>query len=80
MNGEPLLLYPEGVLNLNAIAAAIVGLCDGRHTMAEIVAELHSRYAVAPEAIRGEVEEFLIRLRCCGLLYLGPSRDRKGAV
>jgi pyrroloquinoline quinone biosynthesis protein E len=80
VSGEPLLLYPEGVFGLNPTAAAIVGLCDGRHTMAEIVAELGGRYAVPPELLRAEVDEFLDRLRLYGLLCLETSRDRKGAV
>jgi len=81
VSGEPLLLYPEGVLQLNATASAIVGLCDGRRTLAEVVAELGSRYALSPKVLRGEVEEFLNRLHQCGLLSVDwPSRDRKGAV
>jgi pyrroloquinoline quinone biosynthesis protein E len=80
VSGEPLLLYPESVLELNATAAVIVGLCDGYHTPAEIVAELGGRYAVAPEVLRAEVDEFLKRLRERGLLRLEPSRDQKGAV
>jgi pyrroloquinoline quinone biosynthesis protein E len=81
VSGAPLLLYPEGVLWLNATAAAIVGLCDGRRTPAEIVAELGGRYAVHSEVLRGEVDEFIDRLRRCGLLHVDwPSRDRKGTV
>lgn len=68
VSGEPLLLYPEGVLRLNATAGAIIGLCDGRRTLAEVVAELGSRYAVLPEAIRSEVQELLNRLHGCGLV------------
>jgi len=71
VNGEPLLLYPEGVLRLNDTAAAIVDLCDGRHTMVEIVTELAGRYAVPPEVLRAQVDEFLKRLRGCGLLHSG---------
>jgi pyrroloquinoline quinone biosynthesis protein E len=80
VSGEPLLLYPEGVLGLNATAAAIVGLCEGRLTMEEILAELGGRYAVPPEELRAEVDEFLDRLRWYGLLCPEPSRDRRGAV
>jgi pyrroloquinoline quinone biosynthesis protein E len=71
VSGEPLLLYPEGMLRLNKTATVIVGLCDGRHTMAEIVAKIKRRYAVAPEVLWGEVDEFLNRLRECGLLRSG---------
>ena len=33
---RPLLLYPEGVLELEETAEAILFLCDGNSTMAEI--------------------------------------------
>ncbi|HEY7155862.1 MAG TPA: pyrroloquinoline quinone biosynthesis peptide chaperone PqqD, partial [Gemmataceae bacterium] len=74
VSGAPLLLYPEGVLWLNATAAAIIGLCDGRRTLAEVVAELGRRYGVAQEVLRGEVDEFLGRLRQCGLLRSSSER------
>jgi pyrroloquinoline quinone biosynthesis protein E len=77
VSGEPLLLYPEGVARLNVTAAAIVSLCDGRRTLAEIVAELGDRYAVPPETLRGEVEELLHRLHRCGLLL---SLGERGCV
>ena len=34
------LLYPEGMVQLNDSAAEILRRCDGRHTVAEIVGEL----------------------------------------
>jgi pyrroloquinoline quinone biosynthesis protein E len=74
VSGEPLLLYPEGVLWLNATAAVIVALCDGHRTLAEIVTELGGRYAVAPEVLREEVDEFLDRLRQSGLLRFCGER------
>lgn len=39
------LLYPEGVIKVNATAAAILGLCDGRHTAQEIITELNTIYS-----------------------------------
>jgi len=38
------LLTPEMVTVLNGTGATIVGLCDGKRTVAEILAELHGRY------------------------------------
>jgi pyrroloquinoline quinone biosynthesis protein D len=35
------LLYPEGVLVLNPSAAAILNLCDGTRTVADIVSSLN---------------------------------------
>jgi pyrroloquinoline quinone biosynthesis protein D len=53
------LLGPESVVVLNRTGAAIVGLCDGKRTVAEIVAELGQAYAnVAGE----QVADYLARL------------------
>jgi pyrroloquinoline quinone biosynthesis protein D len=38
------LLFPEGVLVPNATAAAVLALCDGESTVAEIAAALAARY------------------------------------
>ncbi len=38
------LLTPEAVTVLNGTAAAVLGLCDGERTVADIVAALHGRY------------------------------------
>ena len=47
------LLAPERISVLNGTGAAIVDLCDGQRTVAEIVAELHGRYAhVAGDDVR----------------------------
>lgn len=41
------LLYPEGMVKLNASAAAILTRCDGEKTLADIVAELEEAYSTA---------------------------------
>ncbi|MBB5956292.1 pyrroloquinoline quinone biosynthesis protein D [Saccharothrix tamanrassetensis] len=52
-------LFPEGVLVLNETAAAVVGLCDGRRTIADIAARLGEDFAgVLPE----DVAELVTRL------------------
>ena len=53
------LLRPETVVVLNGSGADILELCDGRHTVAEIVAELGARYQTVPD---DEVRQFLTRL------------------
>jgi pyrroloquinoline quinone biosynthesis protein D len=61
------LLHPETVVVLNGSAADILELCDGRRTVAEIVAELGARYQSVPD---DEVRQFLTRLvarRCVEL-------------
>jgi pyrroloquinoline quinone biosynthesis protein D len=64
---RPILLHPETVVVLNGSGADILELCDGRHTVAEIVAELGARYQTVPD---DEVQRFLTRLiarRCVEL-------------
>jgi pyrroloquinoline quinone biosynthesis protein D len=64
-----ILLYPETVVVLNDSGAAILGLCDGRRTVAEIVAELGAHYQAVPG---DEVRRFLARLvarRCVELAH-----------
>jgi pyrroloquinoline quinone biosynthesis protein D len=53
------LLAPEAVAVLNSTGATILSLCDGRRTVAEIVAELHGRY---DHVVDDEVRHFLTRL------------------
>src|SRR5260370_38194424 len=62
VSGEPVLLYPEGLLLLNTTGAAIIPLCDGKHTFLEIVMELAAHYNVSPQGLRRHVREYLVRL------------------
>ncbi len=62
-----ILQLPETVVVLHGSGAAILELCDGRRTVAEIVAELGTRYRTVPD---DEVRRFLTRLlarRCVEL-------------
>jgi pyrroloquinoline quinone biosynthesis protein D len=53
------LLFPEGVLVPNKTAAAVLELCDGTATVADITAKLAQRY----EGVRAEdVQNVLMRL------------------
>jgi len=61
------LLLPETVVVLNGSGADILELCDGRRTVADVVAELGVRYGSVPD---DEVRRFLTRLvarRCVEL-------------
>src|SRR5256885_13329014 len=58
---RPILLHPETVVVLNSSGADILELCDGRHTVAEIVAELGARYQTVPA---DEVRRLLTRAVC----------------
>jgi pyrroloquinoline quinone biosynthesis protein D len=63
-----ILLLPETVVVLNGTGADVLERCDGRHTVAEIVAELGARYRAVPD---DEVRRFLTRLvtrRCVELV------------
>ena len=66
--GEAILLYPERGLLLNQSAAAIVGLCDGRHSVAEIAATLAQDRGAPRELVERDVKAFLRELRDRGLL------------
>ena len=57
--GRHVLLTPETVTVLNGTGASILGLCDGRRTVADIVAELRGQYDRVDE---GEIGMFLDRL------------------
>lgn len=57
--GQHVLLRPESVLLLNQTGADILALCDGCHTVAEIVETLHGRY---DRVVEDEVRHFLARL------------------
>ena len=57
--GRHVLLGPETVVVLNPTGADILALCDGGHTVADIVEELGRRY---DRVVDDEVTEFLSRL------------------
>lgn len=59
----------EAIHVLNGTAGAIWQLCDGRHTTAEIAAEVATRFA-APAGIDvlGDVQRILAALQVKGLL------------
>ncbi|MGY1590844.1 pyrroloquinoline quinone biosynthesis peptide chaperone PqqD [Geodermatophilus sp. SYSU D00708] len=61
------LLTPEAVSVLNATAAAVLRLCDGTRTVAEVVAELRDRYdRVDDDEVRGFLDRLAAR-RCVEL-------------
>lgn len=60
------LLYPEGMVALNPTAAQILGLCDGRRTVDEIVSELSGKYESVE--IWADVQTLLAGLAAKGLV------------
>jgi pyrroloquinoline quinone biosynthesis protein D len=64
-NGEePVVLFPEGMIRVQGTGQSILELCDGQHTVAEIVAALSASYTNSdPARIHGEVGNFLEALQ-----------------
>jgi pyrroloquinoline quinone biosynthesis protein D len=60
--GNSVLLFPEGVLELNETAQEILTCCDGR-TVAEIVQALAQEYDIDPQMLGGDVRETLADLQ-----------------
>ena len=60
--GEPVLLFPEGLLQLNAAAHAILTRCNGQLTITAIISSLSSEYATSDAALRGDVLDCLNQL------------------
>jgi pyrroloquinoline quinone biosynthesis protein D len=69
------LLTPEAVTVLNDTGAAVVHLCDGQRTLAEIVAELEPRYERVPA---DEVSQFLDQLAAAGRLEANDGQVNDG--
>lgn len=51
------LLYPEGMVKLNASAGEIMKRCDGSRTVAELVAELEAAFSAS--GLEKDVQAFL---------------------
>jgi pyrroloquinoline quinone biosynthesis protein D len=63
---EHMLLVPEGAVRLNATAAEVLGLCDGKRSVDDIVAKLSARYGGAD--VTDDVRELLAGLGQRGLV------------
>ncbi|MGB9474554.1 MAG: pyrroloquinoline quinone biosynthesis peptide chaperone PqqD [Candidatus Udaeobacter sp.] len=60
--GKSVLLFPEGVLELNETAQEILARCDGA-TVSEVIRALAKEYDVDPETLAADVRETLADLR-----------------
>ena len=72
VSGEPVLLYPEGVLVLNETAHAITGHCDGKATVREIVEALSCAYEVDESTLTADAQECLADLAGRNLVIFKP--------
>lgn len=75
ISGQPVLLYPEGVLVLNSTAAAIVELCDGQRTWEGLASALATRFEVEPATLEQELGECLDRLQARGLIRVEADEE-----
>ncbi|MGH8477647.1 MAG: pyrroloquinoline quinone biosynthesis peptide chaperone PqqD [Methylococcales bacterium] len=51
------LLYPEGMVELNQSSAEILKLCDGTRTLEKIVTELEEKFSTS--GLKSDVVEFI---------------------
>ena len=63
ITGEPILLYPEGVLPLDATTHDIISRCSGEATLESIILSLAEEYEVDDATVRLDVCECLAQLR-----------------
>ena len=69
VTGKGVLLYPEGIIQLNETAHEIVSLCDGR-SVVEIVQALAKEYDADVAALASDVQETLADLYQRNLIEL----------
>jgi coenzyme PQQ biosynthesis protein PqqD len=67
--GKSVLLFPEGIVELNETAHEILGLCDGR-TISDIVRALAEEYDADAGALAADVRETLADLQQRKLIEL----------
>lgn len=73
MTGQPVLLYPEGMLHLNESAHAILTLCDGKQTVDGLIAVLASLFECPADELKADVLACLHQLQRRQLLDLSES-------
>jgi len=69
VTSKSVLLYPEGIIELNETSHEIVSLCDGR-SVAEIVQALAKEYDADVDALASDVQETLADLYQRNLIEL----------
>lgn len=70
VTGGSVLLFPEGMLQLNPTGAAILNLCDGQRSLEDVVASLAAQFNATPDVLRADVAEYLQRLQQRRLVVL----------
>jgi pyrroloquinoline quinone biosynthesis protein D len=73
-DGKSVLLIPEGVVKLNATAAAALGLVDGTRTVDQIIGELRRRFASSADSIDADVADLFGRLQQRGWVFFSSAQ------
>jgi pyrroloquinoline quinone biosynthesis protein D len=68
MTGNPVLMDQEAVLILNCSGYEILRLCDGRHTLSEVIRVLEGRYPENASILAHEVAEYIEAINQRGLI------------
>src|SRR6185437_5574613 len=63
MTGQPLLVFPEAMVELKGPGQTILALCDGRRSLADVVAMLAQQYNAPVAVLQADVIRYLDRLR-----------------
>lgn len=72
VSGNAVLLYPEGIFELNETAHAIVKCCDGRTSVAQMTAALAAEYEISESELQRDVTSCLDDLQRQKLIKFAP--------
>ena len=68
VSGKPVLLHQEAVIVLNHSGYEILRLCDGTHTLSEVIRDLANRYPAARSILSREVSQYIEAISQKGLI------------
>lgn len=68
VSGNPVLLHQEVVMVLNQTGYEILRLCDGMHTLSEIIQHLETQYPAAKSILLKEVLQYIDAISQKGLI------------
>jgi pyrroloquinoline quinone biosynthesis protein D len=72
VSGSAVLLYPEGIFELNETAHAIVKCCDGLTTVGQLTAALATEYEISENELQRDVADCLDDLQRQKLIAFAP--------
>jgi pyrroloquinoline quinone biosynthesis protein D len=68
VSGAPVLLLPETIIVLNQTGYEILRLCDGSHTVPEIIQAMGNKYSADNLTLSREISEYLQAISQKGLI------------